>query len=86
MSFSILSCALSSPVVIHEKKCVEKTWPSWWDTFSRVLGAELNGVDPVPALAPVSMPKTDDLGSIFLIGMRGAGKTHLGKALALRLG
>lgn len=30
MSFSVLSTLISN-VVIEEKRCVEKTWPNWWD-------------------------------------------------------
>ncbi|KAJ3046555.1 3-dehydroquinate dehydratase (3-dehydroquinase), partial [Quaeritorhiza haematococci] len=46
MSFSILACGIPAaqgaeggvePVVIREKKCVEKTWPGWWDTLSNTL-------------------------------------------------
>ncbi|KAJ3330063.1 3-dehydroquinate dehydratase (3-dehydroquinase) [Blyttiomyces sp. JEL0837] len=50
MSFSILACVLGSGkrAVINEKKCVEKTWPSWWDTYERKLGVQVLGVDLAP--------------------------------------
>jgi pentafunctional AROM polypeptide len=30
MAFSVLGVAVSD-TVINEKRCVEKTWPNWWD-------------------------------------------------------
>jgi 5-enolpyruvylshikimate-3-phosphate synthase len=30
MAFSVLS-AIVADTVITEKRCVEKTWPNWWD-------------------------------------------------------
>jgi hypothetical protein len=30
MAFSVLS-AVVADTVITEKRCVEKTWPNWWD-------------------------------------------------------
>jgi pentafunctional AROM polypeptide len=92
MSFSILSCVLPLNLgftVINEKKCVEKTWPGWWDTLENVLGLSLSGVDPGNEILPT--PTSDISGfsndsSIVLIGMRGAGKTTLGKFAAHVLG
>lgn len=88
MSFSVLACAYPTDmagIIITEKRCVEKTWPSWWDTLGGALGVGLTGVD----LPPVVPPKDvflDSSKTIVLIGMRGAGKTHLGKVAAAHLG
>jgi pentafunctional AROM polypeptide len=30
MAFSVLGTVVNS-TVIEEKRCVEKTWPNWWD-------------------------------------------------------
>ena len=30
MAFSVLSSVVAE-IVIEEKRCVEKTWPNWWD-------------------------------------------------------
>jgi pentafunctional AROM polypeptide len=30
MAFSVLG-ALIPDTIIEEKRCVEKTWPNWWD-------------------------------------------------------
>ncbi|KND03822.1 3-phosphoshikimate 1-carboxyvinyltransferase [Spizellomyces punctatus DAOM BR117] len=104
MSFSILACAMPAEqcAIIKEKKCVEKTWPGWWDTLQNSLQVNIIGVDledkveekghetPVPdAGAHVSshgaQTSCDDA-TIVLIGMRGAGKTHAGKAAAKAFG
>jgi hypothetical protein len=34
MSFSVLGTVVKG-TVIEEKRCVEKTWPSWWDELER---------------------------------------------------
>ena len=30
MAFSVLSTVIEN-TIIEEKRCVEKTWPNWWD-------------------------------------------------------
>ncbi|KAJ3289242.1 3-dehydroquinate dehydratase (3-dehydroquinase) [Borealophlyctis nickersoniae] len=47
MSFSLLGCVMPEGqfATITEKKCVEKTWPGWWDTLHNVLGAGLVAAD-----------------------------------------
>lgn len=30
MAFSVLSTVIKN-TIIEEKRCVEKTWPNWWD-------------------------------------------------------
>ena len=30
MAFSVLGCIIKDSI-IEEKRCVEKTWPNWWD-------------------------------------------------------
>ena len=30
MAFSVLGCVVKG-TVLEEKRCVEKTWPNWWD-------------------------------------------------------
>eukprot|EP00842_Homolaphlyctis_polyrhiza_P006238 jgi/Hompol1/6615/HPOL_000965-RA len=105
MSFSILASVMPAAqprVVITEKKCVEKTWPSWWDTIENVLGVHLTGIDIDPphsetlvndhddaTSVPSSVVSTDiqlQSKSIVIVGMRGAGKTHMGRAAARSLG
>ena len=95
MSFSVLGCGFPSSassaaagLIVTEKRCVEKTWPSWWDTLQNTLLFDTVGVDlELPhhdSKNSLSMTKTRSIinpeKSIILIGMRGAGKTHMGRA------
>ncbi|KAI9203014.1 EPSP synthase-domain-containing protein [Polychytrium aggregatum] len=124
MSFSVLGCVMprGSEVTIKEKKCVEKTWPSWWDTLENVLGVKTSGIDahataaekrgagakvtgsgskggksssaassaPAATASAAAAAAADKLTSdtavdsktLIVIGMRGAGKTHIGQAVA----
>ena len=82
MSFSVLALVASVPTLIQERECVGKTWPGWWDELSRNFGANLDGVDWEKPQDHTS----DDDKSIFIIGMRGAGKTTAGAWAAGILG
>jgi pentafunctional AROM polypeptide len=44
MAFSVLSCVVPE-TIITEKRCVEKTWPNWWDDLSRIVSATLRARD-----------------------------------------
>lgn len=79
MSFSVLALVAPSPVLIEDRNCTAKTWPAWWDTLSQQFQASLEGVEPA---APHVNGVAKDVGSersIFLIGMRGAGKSTAGR-------
>ncbi|KAG9286466.1 hypothetical protein G9A89_014632 [Geosiphon pyriformis] len=100
MSFSVLSSIVPNGTIIREKKCVEKTWPGWWDDLERRLNFKLVGVDLGPLkheewfddIVDLQKQETSRLNlnqadiiessSIIFIGMRGVGKTTLGKAAA----
>ncbi|KAB5585386.1 EPSP synthase-domain-containing protein [Coniochaeta sp. 2T2.1] len=92
MSFSVLSVASPHQVLIQERECVGKTWPGWWDVLSQSFKVHLDGADGVehshgkakssPALAKPAHSSR----SIFVIGMRGAGKTTAGAWMAEVLG
>lgn len=87
MSLSVLSVVARSQVVITQQDCVGKTWPGWWDTLSQSFKVTLDGTDKRKAEeqeAPAAANKDDR--SIFLIGMRGAGKTTAGNWIAKNLG
>ncbi len=45
MAFSVLA-SLAPGAILEEKRCVEKTWPNWWDDLERKLGIRAHGVDP----------------------------------------
>lgn len=81
MAFSVLS-ALIPETIIEEKRCVEKTWPNWWDdlenkvrnassssTFipnSSQIGIKVEGVDIAPHAAATSSPKVNGIDTSLL--------------------
>ena len=85
MSFSVLSVVSSAQVLITERECVGKTWPGWWDTMFKSFQVTLNGDDHDDA-PPLNAPITSVKRSIFVIGMRGAGKTTTGRWISHLLG
>lgn len=40
MAFSVLS-AIIGGTIIEEKRCVEKTWPNWWDDLENKVRSRL---------------------------------------------
>jgi pentafunctional AROM polypeptide len=38
MAFSVLGTVVKD-TVIEEKRCVEKTWPNWWDDLENKVGS-----------------------------------------------
>lgn len=92
MAFSILATCPGGPgAVIEEKRCVEKTWPSWWDDLSNKIGIDLEGIElmsttTTPTAVAARPPRHSTDASIFVLGMRGAGKTHISQVGAAALG
>ncbi|EJP61023.1 pentafunctional AROM polypeptide [Beauveria bassiana ARSEF 2860] len=87
MSLSVLSVVAPAGAVITQKECVGKTWPGWWDTMAQSFKVRLDGTDKCHAedgKKPAAADKNER--SIFLIGMRGAGKTTAGNWIAKSLG
>ncbi|KAG2004494.1 arom polypeptide [Coprinopsis cinerea AmutBmut pab1-1] len=89
MAFSVLSTVVEG-AIIEEKRCVEKTWPGWWDDLENKIGIKVEGVDLAglraeSSSAGVKESKPIDNSSILLIGMRGTGKTHIGQLAAASL-
>lgn len=78
MSFSILALASPHPTLISERECVGKTWPGWWDELRQNFGIEFSGVDLDAQTQASKGPAIDVTRSLFLIGMRGAGKSTAG--------
>jgi pentafunctional AROM polypeptide len=78
MSFSVLSIATSKPVIISERECVGKTWPGWWDVLSLSFNVGLSGKELKRTHAKTGSSSLLSDKSIFIIGMRGAGKTTAG--------
>ncbi|GAA6025727.1 hypothetical protein JCM10207_008891 [Rhodosporidiobolus poonsookiae] len=89
MAFSVLAaCPGAHGAVLEEKRCVEKTWPSWWDDLARKIGIEVVGVElsDEPAASTSSpIPRHSTDASILVLGMRGAGKTHISRIGAAAL-
>ncbi|KAI1781989.1 EPSP synthase-domain-containing protein, partial [Ganoderma leucocontextum] len=88
MAFSVLGSAVKD-TIIEEKRCVEKTWPNWWDDLVNKIGLDVEGVElsSVHDLASASCPTQErSQASVVLIGMRGSGKTFIGELSANILG
>jgi pentafunctional AROM polypeptide len=76
MSFSVLALAAPKPTQILERECVGKTWPGWWDTLFTYAGIELEGSKPSATIIQKTSATSER--SVFIVGMRGAGKTTTG--------
>ncbi|KAH7926602.1 Pentafunctional AroM protein [Leucogyrophana mollusca] len=88
MAFSVLGTVVKD-TIIEEKRCVEKTWPNWWDDLENKIGLKVEGVElgSADAVASASGTTTQDASaSVVIIGMRGSGKTHVGELAATALG
>ena len=82
MSFSVLALIAPHGALIQERDCVGKTWPTWWDTLRQTFDVQMEGVDlSKPTKASPRLPSSNEK-SIFLIGMRGAGKTTTGTRIS----
>lgn len=78
MSFSVLAVAVPRPVLIQERECVGKTWPGWWDILSLSFKVGLSGKEVMSKHHEIHDPNAMAEKSMFIIGMRGAGKTTAG--------
>lgn len=78
MSFSVLAVAAPSETLIQERECTAKTWPGWWDVMSDVFKCQLAGQEIEIAHPASHNAAVISDHSIFIIGMRGAGKTTAG--------
>ena len=85
MSFSVLALAASQPTLILEKACTSKTWPGWWDTMNLLFNVRLEGKEVASTFDDVRRHVNRGSASMFIIGMRGAGKTTTGRWAAKSL-
>ncbi|KAL1413481.1 hypothetical protein Q8F55_001255 [Vanrija albida] len=87
MAHAVLACLIPG-TILEEKRCVEKTWPNFWDDLQNKIGIEFDGVElDTPNQASTSgSTSAADSHPVFLIGMRGAGKTYIGQIAAEVLG
>ncbi|KAK3997072.1 putative Pentafunctional AROM polypeptide [Cladorrhinum sp. PSN332] len=80
MSFGVLSTATPHKVLIQERECTGKTWPGWWDIMSQSFHVYLEGADdPTEKCTAKSSSRQGSNKSIFIVGMRGAGKSTAGR-------
>ncbi|RCI07428.1 hypothetical protein L249_3776 [Ophiocordyceps polyrhachis-furcata BCC 54312] len=87
MSLSVLALVSPGPTLITERECVGKTWPGWWDILSQSFHVALEGFDKSAAAQHTpSVQSPDAERPIFVIGMRGAGKTTIGRQMADLMG
>jgi pentafunctional AROM polypeptide len=86
MSFGVLSLVSPKPVLILEKDCTGKTWPGYWDILNQQFKAKLDGVEKSLVFREHHHGLKTHEKSIFIIGMRGAGKTTTGGWAARTLG
>ncbi|PPQ86841.1 hypothetical protein CVT26_007796, partial [Gymnopilus dilepis] len=92
MAFSVLGAVVPG-TIIEEKRCVEKTWPNWWDDLENKIGLKVEGVQLEPQTSEASASashseapqKHEPSPSVILIGMRGTGKTTVGNMAATAL-
>ncbi|KAL8746349.1 MAG: hypothetical protein Q9190_001618 [Brigantiaea leucoxantha] len=81
MSFSVLATIAPRGTLIRERKCVDKTWPGWWDTLRNLYGIRMEGIDLEQKQNAEKGSIEKSQKSIFIIGMRGAGKTTTGSLM-----
>ena len=86
MSFSVLSLVAPNPTLVRERECTGKTWPGWWDELSQNFGAQFEGFDLDAQTYDSRGPTIDVRKSLYLVGMRGAGKSTAGVWAAEELG
>ncbi|KAM7206215.1 putative PENTAFUNCTIONAL AROM polypeptide [Rhypophila sp. PSN 637] len=86
MSFSVLSVASPMPILIQERECTAKTWPGWWDILSQSFKVHLKGQELPRSAHAKGSAKSSTSKSIFIIGMRGAGKSTAGRWASQLLG
>ncbi|RMZ82660.1 hypothetical protein DV738_g1619, partial [Chaetothyriales sp. CBS 135597] len=85
MSFSVLALAAAQPTLILERACTGKTWPGWWDTMHQLFHTKLEGVEIQSTKAESKRHINRAAASLFIIGMRGVGKTTTGRWAAKSL-
>jgi pentafunctional AROM polypeptide len=83
MAFAVLSCAPDESrvkkIFIENPRCVEKTYPGFWDMLETDLGLEVTGHDHVVGGTRLQY-------AFAIVGMRGIGKSTLGRVAAETLG
>jgi pentafunctional AROM polypeptide len=86
MSFAVFGCVVPG-IIISDKACVEKTYPEFWDDIEHILSVRVK----VPRKDRIEQVEKGRKGehstkTLVLIGMRGAGKTSMGRAVTAAIG
>ncbi len=82
MSFSLLASKIGG--LISERRCVEKTWPGWWDILHSTFKVPLDGYEQKGSVKSLREPNGNK--SIIIIGMRASGKSTLSKWATMAIG
>ncbi|EPS98647.1 hypothetical protein FOMPIDRAFT_1051293 [Fomitopsis schrenkii] len=88
MAFSVLG-TVANGTILEEKRCIEKTWPNWWDDLQNKIGVDVEGVELLTAESGASASTPANAAasaSVIIIGMRGSGKTYIGELTSSILG
>ncbi|CAH0473101.1 unnamed protein product [Peronospora belbahrii] len=81
MSFAVLGSVVDN-VIITDKECTDKTYPEFWDHVQMHLGLQ---VAPVVEKMTGNSDVDTTIPGVFVIGMRGAGKSSVAKAASTAL-
>jgi len=79
MSLAVLGC-VKDRVCITDQRCVDKTYPEFWDHATTNLGLSYQVYDPKSGSEGGDKDKLTKPASVVLTGMRAAGKTTLAQA------
>ena len=71
MAFSLLG--LLTGCTLNSRKCINKTYPEWFDTLVNVFNVKVEGIE----LDEPQLESVDKQKNIYLIGMRGVGKSTI---------
>lgn len=93
MSFAVLG-ARAPGIVADSKRCVDKTYPEFWDDIQGKLGLTLDDASALAAFVPQKdsgaasgrIAPSNTHPAVIIVGMRGAGKSTLGAKAASALG
>ncbi|TKX21076.1 pentafunctional AROM polypeptide [Elsinoe australis] len=89
MSFSVLATVAPHTTLLDERECVGKTWPGWWDQLRQIFQVQLEGAEAPESLSNGLINGVHEghhQRSVYIIGMRGAGKTTTGGWMSRILG
>lgn len=84
MSFAVLGCVLDQ-LIITDKECTEKTYPSFWEDCRNKLGLTIRSHLTSPVDDVINNPCDSLPPCVIVIGMRGCGKSVLSQKASTQL-